>query len=108
MDDLEKTLNELALAMQDHRDVLASKGVSKASPSPRRTMPDDARAALEAADGARADARGGDLDGVLVDRGGQRDRGGWAQAVLARLGTAAAREGDRDGDQDEPAHGCER
>jgi hypothetical protein len=46
MDDLEKTLNELALAMQDHREVLASKGVSKAPPSPRRTVPDDARAAL--------------------------------------------------------------
>jgi chemotaxis protein methyltransferase CheR len=46
MDDLEKTLNELALAMQDHREVLASKGVSKALPSPRPTMPDDARAAL--------------------------------------------------------------
>ena len=43
---------------------------------------------------ARADARGGDLDGVLVDRGGQRDRGGRAQAVLARLGAAAAGEGE--------------
>ena len=46
MDDLEKTLNDLALAMQDHREVLASKGVSKAPPSPRRAVPDDARAAL--------------------------------------------------------------
>ena len=46
MDDLEKTLNELALAMQDHREVLASKGVSKAAPSPRRAVPDDARTAL--------------------------------------------------------------
>jgi chemotaxis protein methyltransferase CheR len=46
MDDLEKTLNELALAMQDHREVLASKGVGKPAPSPRRAVPDDARAAL--------------------------------------------------------------
>ena len=42
MDDLEKTLNELALAMQDHREALASKGVSKAAPARAarcRTMP---------------------------------------------------------------------
>ena len=43
MDDLEQTLSELALAMQDHREALASKGVSKACarPAPRRhrTMP---------------------------------------------------------------------
>src|ERR1700736_6934335 len=47
MDDLEKTLNELALAMQDHREALATKGASKPPPGPRRkTQPDDARTAL--------------------------------------------------------------
>ena len=43
MDDLEKTLNELALAMQDHREALATKGARKPAPAPRRkarrTMP---------------------------------------------------------------------
>src|SRR5260370_8982151 len=47
MDDLEKTLNELALAMQDHREALATKGARKNPPGRRRkSQPDDARTAL--------------------------------------------------------------
>jgi chemotaxis protein methyltransferase CheR len=47
MDDLEKTLSELALAMQDHREALAATGAAKPPPSPRRKAPtDDARSAL--------------------------------------------------------------
>ena len=55
MDDLEKTLSELALAMQDHREALATKGARKPAPPPRRKAPpndtrsdarDDARTAL--------------------------------------------------------------
>src|SRR5664279_4189203 len=46
MDDLEKTLSELALAMQDHRESLAPKGAPKPAPVRRTSPPDDARAAL--------------------------------------------------------------
>ena len=68
MDDLEKTLNELALAMQDHREVLASKGVSKAAPSPRRA------AAGRCPDGAdRAPA--GQHRGAYRAAGRRGDRG---------------------------------
>jgi chemotaxis protein methyltransferase CheR len=48
MDDLEKTLSDLALTMRDHRDALAGRGVNEtpASPRPRLAAPVDARAAL--------------------------------------------------------------
>ena len=59
-------------------------------------------------DRSGADGGGGDPEGVLVDRAGQRDRDRRAQAILA-LGAAAGREGgDREGKQDEPAHVRER
>jgi chemotaxis protein methyltransferase CheR len=46
MDDLEKTLTELALTMQDHREALAGRGASETPASPRPTASGDARAAL--------------------------------------------------------------
>jgi chemotaxis protein methyltransferase CheR len=48
MDDLEKTLSDLALAMQGHRDVLAGKDADKTPPIPRArsAAPVDAKTAL--------------------------------------------------------------
>jgi chemotaxis protein methyltransferase CheR len=48
MDDLEKTLSDLALTMRDHRDALAGSGVNDAPrpPRPRPAAPADARTAL--------------------------------------------------------------
>jgi chemotaxis protein methyltransferase CheR len=46
MDDLEKTLNELALAMDDHRQVLAGKGSARRGATPRPVVPSDSRMAL--------------------------------------------------------------
>src|SRR3979411_1669241 len=66
MDDLEKTLNELALAMQDHRD--APTGTPKPAPAPRRkSQPDDARTALIARLLARIEAHGGLRVGEAVE-----------------------------------------
>lgn len=45
MDDLERTLTELATAMSGHRQVLARRGSASTAPSPRAT-PSDTRAAL--------------------------------------------------------------
>jgi chemotaxis protein methyltransferase CheR len=46
MDDLEKTLNELALAMDDHRQVLAGRGSARRAAMPRQVSPSDTRMAL--------------------------------------------------------------
>ncbi len=68
MDDLEKTLNELALAMQDHREALATKGVRKNPPGPRRkSQPDDARTALIARLLARIEAHAGLRVGEAIE-----------------------------------------
>src|SRR5258708_19281959 len=68
MDDLEKTLNELALAMQDHREALATKGTPKAAPAPRRkSPPDDARTALIARLLARIEAHAGLRVGEAIE-----------------------------------------
>jgi chemotaxis protein methyltransferase CheR len=68
MDDLEKTLSELALAMQDHREALAPKGTPKAPPAPRRkSPPDDARAALIARLLARIEAHAGLRVGEAIE-----------------------------------------
>ena len=68
MDDLEKTLSELALAMQDHREALAPKGTPKAPPGPRRkSQPDDARSALIARLLARIEAHAGLRVGEAIE-----------------------------------------
>jgi len=68
MDDLEKTLNELALAMQDHREALATKGGRKNPPGPRRkSQPDDARTALIARLLARIEAHAGLRVGEAIE-----------------------------------------
>src|SRR5258708_13902674 len=68
MDDLEKTLNELALAMQDHREALATKGARKNPPGPRRkSQPDDARTALIARLLARIEAHAGLRVGEAIE-----------------------------------------
>src|ERR1700716_4702700 len=68
MDDLEKTLNELALAMQDHREARATKGTPKAAPAPRRkSQPDDSRTALIARLLARIEAHAGLRVGEAIE-----------------------------------------
>jgi chemotaxis protein methyltransferase CheR len=79
MDDLEKTLNDLALAMQGHRDVMARKGVAEPAPRPRRA-PDDARMALIARLLASIEAHAG----LRVDEAVEAK----LRAVLASVGVA--------------------
>src|SRR5580658_6856153 len=92
MDDLEKTLSDLALAMQDHRDALAGKPVVEPPLRPRPALSADARITLiarlltgiEAHAGLRVDEA---MELKLLSRFAATDvadLGAWVTALEAR------------------------